>query len=148
MRRADFSSVPTASGLGATVRSVCLLLAIGLIILLVVASRLSPNSSGMGTHQQLGLPPCSIRILYGIRCPACGMTTSWAYLTHGQFLDAARANLAGVGLGFLAVTGIPVLARMSLTGRPASNRTSWIFAIGLISMIAVATIEWVLRIMQ
>ena len=34
----------------------------------------------MGTHQQLGLPPCNFVTLTGYPCPACGMTTSFALL--------------------------------------------------------------------
>src|SRR5687768_15883893 len=44
--------------------------------LLVVASMLQPDSRGMGTHEQLGMPPCTFLFLTGIRCPSCGMTTS------------------------------------------------------------------------
>src|SRR5690606_18756717 len=77
-----------------------LLLATGLI----VAYRLDPDPRGFGTHQQMGFPPCSFRTFFGISCPSCGMTTSFALFTKGRLLEAARANVAGLLLaGFCAV---------------------------------------------
>ena len=34
--------------------------------LFVIATRLEPASQGLGTHHQLGLPPCSLRVLFNI----------------------------------------------------------------------------------
>ena len=57
-----------------------------------VAYRLEPDPRGFGTHQRLGLPPCTIRTVFGVPCPSCGMTTSFANLAKGHFVHAARAN--------------------------------------------------------
>jgi hypothetical protein len=61
-----------------------------LLALLVTASRLTPNPRGMGTHQRLGLPPCTIIAVFGFRCPSCGMTTSWAHLMRGNVSESFR----------------------------------------------------------
>src|SRR5947209_2100708 len=45
-----------------------------LIGLLATAACLTPSPRGMGTHQQLGLPPCTVVQWFGVRCPSCGMT--------------------------------------------------------------------------
>ncbi len=55
-----------------------LLAAVGLAGVLALAGSLQPDSRRLGTHEPLGLPPCSIRSLIGLRCPTCGMTIAWA----------------------------------------------------------------------
>jgi len=77
--------------------------AAGLLLLLVVAGLIEPDRRGFGTHQRFGLPPCSVRVLFGIRCPTCGMTTAWACLVRGQLTGAFRANVGGTVMGMLAV---------------------------------------------
>ena len=46
-------------------RLAVLLLALGLLAPLGVAAMLRPDGRGFGTHQQLGLPPCTFRVLFG-----------------------------------------------------------------------------------
>ena len=41
---------------------------------------------------------CPIRSLTGLPCPACGLTRSWVFATHGQWTDAVTANAFGVPL--------------------------------------------------
>ena len=48
----------------------------GCVALLSVAAWLTPDELGVGSHQQLGLPPCSMLTLTGYPCPTCGMTTA------------------------------------------------------------------------
>jgi hypothetical protein len=57
-----------------------------------------------GTHQQLGLPPCSFKVLTGKPCPSCGMTTSVSLVLHGDVRASVEANWVGTVLvAFLAV---------------------------------------------
>ncbi len=77
------------------------LLGLGLLAPLVVACLLDPDPRGRGTHEQLGFPPCSFVFLFGVPCPTCGMTTSWAHLVRGHVLDALRANAGGTLLAAL-----------------------------------------------
>ena len=65
----------------------------GLLVVLAVASQLRPDPRGWGTHEQLGLPPCTFLTVAGVRCPACGMTTAWSNFMHGRIADALRATL-------------------------------------------------------
>jgi hypothetical protein len=96
-------------------------LGLGLIGLLVLARCLAPSPMDLGTHQELGLPPCSFRVLFGLPCPSCGMTTAWAYLVRGQVLAAARANCGGMLLGVLAVLAVP----WSLISAAGGRWTAW-----------------------
>ena len=90
-------------------RQRCLAAAVaaGLAALLAVAVALKPSPLGLGTHQQLGLPPCSFQVLFGWPCPSCGMTTSSAHLVRGQLFGALRANVGGTLLGLIAVVAAP-----------------------------------------
>ena len=63
--------------------------------LLVLAACLSPDPSGVGTHTQLGVAPCSMMVLWGVPCPTCGMTTAFAHTVRGQWFAAIRAQPAG-----------------------------------------------------
>ncbi len=114
--------------------------------LLWTASQLTPSGAGLGTHQQLGLPPCSTRILFDLRCPACGMTTSWAHLMRGQVVQAATANVGGCLLGFMALATVPAAAWMAARGDRPGTRTVMGVAIGLLATLAVTLVDWALRL--
>ena len=68
--------------------------------ILLVAFSLSASERGLGTHRQLGLPPCGFAVMTGFPCPTCGMTTAFAHMAHGRPLKAMRCQPAG---GFLAL---------------------------------------------
>ncbi|WP_145173445.1 DUF2752 domain-containing protein [Rubripirellula lacrimiformis] len=114
--------------------------------LLGVAGSLRPNSAGLGTHQQLGLPPCSMRVIFGIRCPACGMTTSWSYFTRGQWPASAEANIAGFLLALIAVAFSPIAIRAAITGRMPSRGTQRYATLALVSIAAIASVQWLVRL--
>ena len=84
---------------------------LGILLFLVagfgVALSLDPDPRGFGTHQQLGLPPCTFRLLFGIPCPGCGMTTCFAHFVRGHFGDSVRANPAGAILATVSALLIP-----------------------------------------
>jgi hypothetical protein len=126
---------------------VLVLLGVALIAPLIVASRLTPNAAGMGTHQQLGLPPCTIVMFWGMRCPSCGMTTSWALATHGRLLAAAQANAGGLLLALIAVVMGPWSLVSGLRGYwiggPPSDR---LLAGSAILVVVVTLLDWAARI--
>jgi uncharacterized protein DUF2752 len=85
-----------------------LLLACCALGILGVAAHLSPDPSGRGTHQQLGLPACSFLTITGVPCPSCGLTTSFAALAHGEPALAFSANPVGLLLFTLTLLSIPL----------------------------------------
>ena len=62
---------------------------------LFVAILLDPGDRLYGTHQQLGLPPCMSRVVLGIPCPSCGLTTCFALMAHGRVFRAFQAHYFG-----------------------------------------------------
>ena len=57
------------------------------VAILATAAWLTPSPQGFGTHQQLGLSPCTVLAFTGWPCPMCGMTTTFAHLAHGHLIS-------------------------------------------------------------
>lgn len=88
-------------------------------VVIGLAAWLTPDPAGYGTHQQLGLPACSFLWRTGYPCPSCGMTSSFAAMAHGRFLEALRDHPFGpVGVLVLAAVGLCGLAEL-VGGRDA-----------------------------
>ena len=117
-----------------------------LIGLLLITRFLSPSSSGMGTHQQLGLPSCTFDSLFGIRCPTCGMTTSWSHFMRGELAASWAANPGGTCLAMAsAIAGVWSFVTAARARYRPLVSTKIAFAIGL-AIAAITLIDWVGRI--
>lgn len=128
-------------------RYLAALLGAGLLATLLVASRLEPDSRGRGTHEQLGLPPCTFALFSGWRCPACGMTTSWALATHGRVWEAFEAHATGTLLAIAALVVGLAATLVALGGRRLSWQPNENVLAGLALIVAVLVlIEWTLRL--
>src|SRR3990172_8946598 len=80
--------------------------AIGLAVL-AAAGWMTPDRSHLGTHRQLGLPPCAFVAVTGFPCPTCGMTTSFSFVVRGRLFEAAKSSLFG---SFLAISTVVLTA--------------------------------------
>jgi hypothetical protein len=117
------------------------------VALLITAACLPPSPAGLGTHQQLGLPACSLRQLAGIRCPSCGMTTSWAHLTRGHVLQAFACNSGGTLLGIASAIGGPWALLSGLRGRWLGGMPNeWWFAGISVAIMVVTLADWGVRL--
>lgn len=117
-----------------------------LIGLLATAACLKPSSKGFGTHQQLGLEACTLVQLFGMRCPSCGMTTSWAHMMRGQVLGALKANTGGALLAVLSMIAGPWMILSGLRGRWFLRAPNEILIAALgVTVVAVTLIDWCLR---
>jgi hypothetical protein len=128
-------------------RGAMAIIAIVLTGLLVTAAILTPNPAGSGTHQQLGLPPCTMKFLFGIPCPACGMTTSWALVLKGHPLQAMNANAGGVLLAIISLVSAITLLRYAYRGTSSASPWFTQFLVWSLSgALAVATAQWLFRL--
>ena len=98
-------------------RVIGLFLFLPTFIILLIAISLTPNPAGMGTHQQLGLNPCSFWLLFGFPCPMCGMTTAFTLLAHFQFVLAFQTQPFGVVLFVLMMAILGIGAADVITGK-------------------------------
>jgi len=124
-----------------------LLVPLSFIAVMALAHHLTPNASGMGTHQQLGLPPCFFLKLTGWRCPACGLTTSFAWAARGQLGESFRAHPFGpvLVLLFAWVSLISLLEFLEIGGALRGvHRKYWVNASVAGSLLFVAV--WILRV--
>jgi len=78
---------------------------------------LTPSPTGVGTHEQLGLPACGILAFTGFPCPACGMTTAFACLAHLDVFASLRANPMGLPLFLATFLFVPIGIQALVTGR-------------------------------
>lgn len=128
-------------------RVVLVVAATGLAVLLALAAYLQPSERGFGTHQQLGLPPCSFRVWFGFRCPSCGMTTAWSQMMHGRPIRAVQANSAGAMLCVVVLVAVPCLFVSGVRGRwivrPPGEFT---LAVGATAFVVVALLDWLIRL--
>lgn len=81
-----------------------------LAVFVAFALFVKPDARGFGTHEQLGLPPCRTIEWWGVPCPGCGVTTSFALAAHGDLLGALRTQPFGAVLGVL----VPLVALWGL----------------------------------
>lgn len=113
------------------------------VLILAVAWWLQPDPRGFGTHQQLGLPPCTFQFLWGIPCPSCGMTTSFSSVIHGNFPQAFHANRAGFLLACSLILFIP-WSIVSLTyGRfLGMKQPEQTFLVLVLSLLILSVLNW------
>ncbi len=87
-------------------------------LMLYTGYALHPAKPGVGTHEQLGLPPCGMLTRTNIPCVTCGMTTAFSLATHGRLINAATTQPAGAALA-VAVAAVALISGYAL-GRGAS----------------------------
>lgn len=131
---------------GRWIRFCSALVAIAPLSAFALARSLQPNSAGLGTHQQLGLPPCSMRLLLGIRCPGCGMTTSWAYFARGEWSASLQTSAGGFLFAVFALGVAFVALRTLFTATAPGERTQLWFAITAAGIFTVSLLQWLQRI--
>jgi hypothetical protein len=87
------------------------------LAVLVAARWLQPDRRGFGTHEQIGMPPCSMMVLWGVPCPTCGMTTAFSLLMHGHPWLAVKAQPLGAVLCLGTMLLLPLAVYFSVSGR-------------------------------
>ncbi|MDQ7013215.1 MAG: DUF2752 domain-containing protein [Planctomycetota bacterium] len=95
------------------------------LTVLGLAAWVTPDATGHGTHVQLGLPDCAWAQAFDKPCATCGMTTSFAYASHGNLLGSAKAQPFGFLLAVVTAAGVWGAGHVAVTGSmigPAAAR--------------------------
>jgi hypothetical protein len=92
-------------------------MALGGALLLYLSWRMEPDPRGFGTHEQLGLAPCSFRTYAGIPCLSCGMTTAFSLMMRLRWIDAIVVQPAGAMIFVSILAFIPLALWASIRGR-------------------------------
>jgi hypothetical protein len=114
---------------------------------LATARLLVPDPSGLGTHRQLGLPPCGFLAWTGLRCPSCGMTTAMAWMTRGRIDRALEANPAGAIAAPVGSVVIVWLLTCAASGRPrwGARTIDGPLIVLTLATVAVGLAAWTIR---
>jgi hypothetical protein len=92
-------------------RGALVFLALVWVGVFAIAVYLDPYQGGRvwqsETHQQLGLPPCTLKFLTGYPCASCGMSTSFALAIRGDLWNSVQANFVGTLLALFGMVFIP-----------------------------------------
>jgi hypothetical protein len=119
----DVPAIYAGSGerarLGLIGRLTALGVSAGCLAVLLVAIRIKPNASGIGTHEQMGFAGCQFERRTGLPCPTCGMTTSYAYFVRGNWVASFYVQPAGWVAAVATAMGVWAGLYVGLTGRPA-----------------------------
>jgi hypothetical protein len=141
-----FTSGPTAIW----VRSTLLILALGLIVVFGIAAWLNPyyddgSARTMETHRKLGLPPCTFKVVTGIPCPSCGMTTSWSLLLHADPVAAVQANSVGALLAAFGLLLTPWCVYSAVRGTtPFVRSLERAVAVVVFTFLTLMLLRWVI----
>lgn len=117
------------------------------LLVVGVARYLNPAGSGQGTHEQLGLPPCTFHLLTGHGCPGCGLTTSFAHLARGHLASAFHSNPVGVLLFTTIVLFVPYFVYRIIRPAPIDDLlTSRWLSRALVALMIVMFLTWIVRL--
>jgi hypothetical protein len=134
--------------LGRTARAFLATLAIGIVAVMITARALKPDLRGFGTHTQMGLGPCAFRELTKKPCPACGMTTAFAWTARGRIDRAWSANPAGSVIAPACILIAPWLIFVAISGRPRPFRTvEEPLVIAVLAGVAISLLTWAVRLL-
>lgn len=132
--------------LNRTQRKLTMLLATGIVVVFGIAVWLRPDPRGFGTHQQLGMPPCTFRTMTGFSCPHCGLTTCFSWFVRGQFSNSLKANPAGVILAIASIVVLIWSLVVSIHGKfVVSNEPDRDLLVGFGVWVLLSIVVWVLR---
>jgi hypothetical protein len=129
-------------------RAVYVLLLLGLACVFGLAAWLKPDATGIGTHTELGLPPCGFYVVFHKPCPSCGMTTAFAWMMHGRPARALEAQPAGVAVFLAAAFLFVYLPWAWWRGRaPVQILETKGFLPTVLGLIAIILVVWGIRVL-
>jgi hypothetical protein len=119
----------------------------GSLGVLVLARLLTPHRSGLGTHMQLGIPPCAFLKLTTFPCPSCGLTTAFAHMARFDFVAAEHSHALAGPLFALTVIACVISLPACVRAWPIADTLRGLRVTRLAVIIgAAAMLAWVVRV--
>jgi len=138
-----------SESLSAVARVVLAVIGLSGLVLCATACNLEPDPRGFGTHEQLGLTPCSFYQWTGHTCPSCGATTAWAHVLRGDMAEALWANLAATLLLLATLVAVPWLLLSACFGHWLWWKPKeWDVLLVGSTLSVVAILDWMRRILS
>ncbi|MGH9839262.1 MAG: DUF2752 domain-containing protein [Blastocatellia bacterium] len=120
---------------------------IAALAMLFTARLLQPAPGGVGTHEQLGLPPCPLFHFTGLPCPTCGFTTCFAHAARGHFYRALIVQPFGLLVFDLMIASVPISLLLAIRRIAWSEliraRHAWIVGYTLLILLILG---WIYKI--
>ena len=114
---------------------------------LVIAWILTPSDAGLGTHQQMGLPPCNWIVAANMPCPTCGMTTAFSFAAHGNLLASFRTQPLGALLAVATAMVVLIGGWTAVSGSMLAPFFSGIFGKRFLWVfVALLLVAWAYKI--
>jgi hypothetical protein len=112
-----------------------------------IARWLVPDPRGIGTHEQLGLPPCGfIQVFHDVPCPSCGMTTTFALAADGRLVDGFKNQPMGFLIFLTTIVLVPILAVASIRAVSLFEATErWPWKRLVLGFIALWLLCWIYK---
>jgi len=114
---------------------------------LSLAAWLRPDSTGVGTHEQLKLEPCVWLSAVGHPCPTCGMTTAFAHAANGSLGSSFHSQPMGAALAIVTSVAFWVALHVAVAGSNAGRLTGSLFSTrGVVLGVAGLLAAWVYKL--
>ena len=136
----------SAKGTGTT-RAVAAIVLAGALVVTCLPLVVWPAGAPSDGHPQLRLPPCMFRVLTGLPCPFCGLTTAFIHMGHGQIKAALVAHPLGPPLYVAAWVTALLAVRTLVTGRHAVPQFVLSRAFGWIVIVAIL-LAWGMKLLR
>ncbi len=127
---------PVAAWQDRLIATVVVAVAVFFVALLL---QVPPDPRGHGTHEALGMTPCSWPIAYGMPCPACGVTTAATHLVQLQPIAAVTTQPFGVGFALTGLWAAAVAGYCLLRGK---SFLAWVSLLPLARILIVGFVLW------
>lgn len=117
------------------------------LVVLGLSVWLKPDARGIGTHEQLGLPPCGfVQMFEGMPCPSCGFTTTFALAAHARPLDAIHNQPFGFVLFLVTVAAVPIALGACVRGVSLFELTErWPWGRVFIAFLSLWLLAWLYK---
>lgn len=133
--------------LGWAGRAVAAAVAAGALAVLTVAAVITPDDRGIGTHEQLGLKPCGLVVMWGLPCPTCGFTTSFALFVRGRWLESVWNQPMAFLAALVTAMTVWAAAYVAVTGSRAYGLLAGLLTPSrLTALLALALLAWAWKV--